>query len=229
MNEVGLGNFELDKKTKQSQAFFNRFLLKFYDFVVYKFVSEKVWGFENEKLLDRHRKYLGTSHLEVGVGTGYVLKKVISSLNQLTIMDLSEDCLEKAGERLSAKSPDLIRQNILEACKSNTLFDSIALNYVLHCVPGGFRTKGFSFKNLKELMSEDAVIFGLSVVYHYQNNVLAKLALWILNKLGIFNNKSDSADELEAELNKYFRYVNVKVINSVIQFEASDYPIEEFK
>ena len=39
MDKVGLGNVELDKKTKQSQAFFNRFLLKFYDFVVYKFVN----------------------------------------------------------------------------------------------------------------------------------------------------------------------------------------------
>ena len=215
-----------------AQVYFNPILLGCYDFTVYRFVSRFIWGCKNEILLQRYRQFVQTKHLEVGVGTGYLIEKSIKGHQKenmrLTLMDLSVACLDKASKRLEKFNPSKIRHNILDAPiksgqhKEAKQFNSIGINYVLHCVNGDFKEKGIAFGNLKKLLNENGVLFGSTVIANKQSLIVAKLFMRILNVIGLFNNNNDKVNDLEVALNTHFKFVKVRVVSSVVMFVASD-------
>lgn len=66
-------------KTARSQRYFNRLSLFFYDALLYGVISKYAWG-SSTALLDAHyARDVSANHLEVGVGTGYLLDRVRSA------------------------------------------------------------------------------------------------------------------------------------------------------
>ena len=216
---------EIACKTHQSQAYFNRFLLNLYDFVVYRIVSKFIWRMPETRLIEHYKKHLSDNHLEVGVGTGYLLDKTKDNIKQLSLMDLSEPCLMKTAKRLKSFNPSVYRQNILDKPQLDNKFDSISVNYVMHCVTGDFKQKGIAFNHLKSLLNEDGVLFGTTVLKTPNSSFLAKFAMHVLNSIGLFNNQNDRIDELHASLQHYFKHVDIKTVSSVAIFLASDKPL----
>ena len=43
-------------------------------------------------------------------------------------------------------------------------FDSVGINYLLHCLPGSFESKAVSLDHLKSLMKPGAIIFGSTLL-----------------------------------------------------------------
>lgn len=217
------------KRLNLSQAYFNPLLLFFYDWIVYSIVSKYIWGCSVELLLSHYRALLDSPHLEVGVGTGYLLDRLDPVGKRIDLMDLSDSCLAKAGARLARFEPDKIKHNILEPYPEDEAnrkhyYSSICLNYVLHCVPGSFKDKSIALGNLKTLLTKDGIIFGATVVAKNNNSSkLAQLAMRVLNRMGIFNNSHDDPKKLKSELAKYYQHVDVTVISSTAFFIASDY------
>lgn len=213
----------LTDKTLSSQWYFNPLLLPLYDFFVYRFVSQYIWGCSNDLLITRYNHYLSLDHLEVGVGTGYLIDNSNPKKINLDLMDLSRSCLEKSRKRLNRYAPAIIRHNLLEEpIEEGKRYDSIGINYVMHCVAGDYTIKGKVFNNLKMLLKEKGVVFGSTVLQTKESNKLANIFMFLLNSFGIFNNSDDKIDELKTALIQNFKYVKIEINSSVALFVASD-------
>jgi len=212
-------------RTNISQRYFNPLMMSLYDFFVYRIVSHTIWGCPTTLLIQRYQHYVSPHHLEVGVGTGYLIDKSGANISRLDLMDLSFACLRKASKRLRRYSPNIIRHNVLEKpLEEDKRYDSIGINYVMHCVAGDFKEKGHVFGNLKKLLTKRGVIFGATVLKTDQSTIRASLFMRFLNQIGIFNNANDSYDDLKHALEKHFRHVRVFISDnsSVALFAVSD-------
>ncbi len=129
-------------------------------------------------------------------------------------MDLSQACLAKTTHKLSRYAPETYLQNLLEPIRHKTAkFDSIGVNYVMHCVPGSFKEKGVAFSHLQALLADDGVLFGTTVLSDgVRKNLLARPFMWLMNYLGVFNNRRDSAGDLKHYLDIHFRVLQFEVV-----------------
>lgn len=210
-------------KIRTSQRYFNPWLLQLYDLTLYNFISPVLWGCSKETLIKRYDSYCRDKHLEVGVGTGYLLYNCQAPIHQLGLMDLSAACLNKTRRRLKHLSPDVWRRNILEPIEGvEEKFQSLSINYVMHCIPGSYTEKGIAFKHLKQFMTDDGILFGASIVKTDQSSVLAAGFMALLNKLGVFNNTQETAEDLEDALRRHFRFVKVEPRSASALFIATD-------
>jgi hypothetical protein len=218
------------KKTIRSQQYFNKLSLAFYDFVLYGIVSKYAWGTSIQRLDAHYKKYISSNHLEVGVGTGYLLDRVAfdTARPRLALMDLSVACLKKTARKLSRYAPRTYVQNLLEPIQQEIpAADSIGINYVMHCVPGSFKEKGIAFAHLKPLLTKDGVLFGTTVLsQQVSKNLLALAVMWLLNALGVFNNRKDNAEDLKTYLEEHFELVEFEVVGVTAFFAVRHLPAD---
>lgn len=225
-------NKSITTKTKRSQKYFKPWLLFFYDVILYRFVSQYIWRCKPKILIEHYKKNTSKNHLELGVGTGYLLKKANPAHDiSLSLMDLSQSCLEKSAKQLTAYKPKQYQQNILEPIANPIKkFDSIGINYVLHCIPGDFNEKSIVFKHLNSVLNDNGILFGSTVLHSgVKNSLLAQLLMWICNRIGLFNNKKDQANELYSALKKYFNSVELQKIGSVGVFIATNKQLNKIR
>ena len=91
-------------------------------------------------------------------------------------------------------------------------FDSVGINYLLHCIPGSIDTKAVAFDHLKALMNPNAVLFGSTLLQGVRRSGLAKRLMAVYNKKGISANEHDDLEGLERALRSRFRDVSVQVV-----------------
>jgi len=218
-------------RTQRSQRYFNSLSLFFYDFILYGIVSRFAWGSSTQRLDAHYRTYASANHLEVGVGTGYLLNRVVFASNRprVALMDLSVACLERTRRKVARHAPTIHVQNLLEPVRESIpVFDSISINYVMHCIPGSFKEKGVALTNLAPLLSAQGVLFGTTVLSEgMAKNLLAKPAMWLLNLLGVFNNRQDNAQDLKACLAQNFQVLEFEVVGVTAYFAVRKLPISD--
>lgn len=198
----------------RSQQYFNKLSLFFYDAILYGVISRFAWGSSIARLDAHYARHASGNHLEVGVGTGFLLDRVrFPSPLRLVLMDLSAECLDKTARKVARHAPATCTQNILQPVAHRLApFDSIAINYVMHCVPGSFAEKGIAFQHLGALLAPGGTLFGTSVLSKdVRKNLLARPFMWLMNALGVFNNTRDSAAGLEAQLRAHFEVLEFGV------------------
>jgi hypothetical protein len=77
-------------------------------------------------------------------------------------MDLNLNALDFAARRIARYKPETYVRNVLEPIPFDAMkFDSVGINYLLHCLPGSMDSKSAAFDHLKTVMNPGAVIFGL--------------------------------------------------------------------
>jgi ubiquinone/menaquinone biosynthesis C-methylase UbiE len=204
-----------DAKVARSQQYFNKLSLFFYDALLYGLISKYAWGSSTARLDAHYARYVSANHLEVGVGTGYLLDRVrFPQTPRLALMDLSPQCLAATARKVARHTPTSYVQNILEPITQQIApFDSISVNYVMHCVPGDFTKKGTAFVHLATLLKEHGTLFGTTVLsLDVPKNMLARPFMWLMNALGVFNNRADSARDLEASLRTHFQVLQFDIV-----------------
>ncbi len=219
---------QTEMRIQLAQRFYNVFTLLFYDLIVYGLSSAFIWKVPTKFLIQFYNKNLTNTHLEVGVGTGFLLDEstFLSDKPHIVLMDMNTTCLKKTAQRIRRYAPYSIEYNILAPTQLTGEFDSIAINYVFHCVPGSFKEKGVAFLRLKKLMKPSGVLFGCTLLTHgVQRNWASRLLMKRYNKMGIFNNEQDSLVELEAVLRAVYHYVQIIPKGSAAVFRASDMPL----
>jgi 2-polyprenyl-3-methyl-5-hydroxy-6-metoxy-1,4-benzoquinol methylase len=205
----------------RSQQYFNKVSLFFYDALLYGVISKHAWGCSIARLDAHYRQYVSANHLEVGVGTGFLLNRApLPAGLRLALMDLSAECLAKTSHKVARHRPETYVQNILEPVTQPVeRFDSIGINYVMHCVPGSFEEKGIAFSHLAALLKPDGVLFGTSVLSEgVRKNPLARPFMWLMNALGVFNNRRDNAASLERYLRSHFTVLQFEVVGVTAVF-----------
>jgi hypothetical protein len=202
---------------------FSRGMLKYYDRLL-EFTCHRVWHCPIQRTLELYRRHLSSNHLEVGVGTGYFLEhsRFPGPEPRLALLDLSPHCLQRTATRLSRYTPEVYRANALAPIElSVRRFDSIAMNYVLHCMPGAIPGKGAAFANLKPLLNESGVLFGSTVLRHgVRCDLGARAFMRLYNECKVFCNLEDSLADLRRALEKTFGKVQIEVIGCVAQFSG---------
>lgn len=204
------------------QAAFTRLTLPLYDFFTLALVCRFAWRCPNSTVLAFYQHHLSANHLEVGVGTGYFLDHCRFPVAQprLALLDLNPHCLTHTAKRVARYRPEIHRASVLEPVVLNTAkFDSVALNYVLHCLPGSLPGKGIAFGHLKALLNPGGKLFGATVLQHgVSHNVAANMALAQLNARQVFCNRQDTLAGLREALHQHLRDVQIEVHGSVALF-----------
>ncbi|WP_137937371.1 class I SAM-dependent methyltransferase [Chitinivorax sp. B] len=206
------------------QAVYSKRVLSVYDFMVLGLSCRLAWKCPSPRLLEHYNDHISTNHLDVGAGTGYFPAhcQFPTTAPRVALMDLNRTALEFASRRIVHYQPETYVRNILAPIWLDApRFDSIALNYVLHCLPGTMASKAIVFDHLKALMNPHAVLFGSTLLQgDTPRNALAKKLMDLYNRKGVFCNTHDTLPELEKALSQRFRMVSIKIIGCAALFAA---------
>lgn len=217
-------NTPSNEEIQKGQAIYTPLSLKIYNLFVLGFSTRFVWRCDTNQILKFYNQHITSNHLDVGVGTGYFLDhcKFPDAEPNLALLDLNEDCLRYTANLLSRYHPTTYHADVYHPLNIiNQKFDSIGLNYVLHCLPGNFTQKTTVIKNLKECLNPGGVLFGSTILAKDQeHNFLGKKLLTIYNNKGIFGNWQDDKSGLENMLKEHFNHVEVHVVGAVALFVA---------
>ncbi len=196
--------------------------LLFYDFAVHGLSNRFAWRCPTSKIIDLYRQQLSANHLEAGAGTGLFLNRAGKVFDRLLLLDINPHCLSVSSRRLRRFEPDCQQANLLEPLTPDLApFTSVALTYVLHCLPGAMAEKLVVVDHLKPLMAPGATLFGATILgAAIEPNRPARALLTLYNTKGVFNNACDDLDSLVAGLRSRFAHVGVQKFGLVALFKA---------
>lgn len=213
-----------EEDVRAGQAVYTRRGLRLYDFIVHGLSNRFVWRCPTQGLVAHYNRHVTANHLDVGVGTGYFLERCRfpTGAPRIALLDINRNSLDFAAGRIARHRPETYLRNLLEPLAIDAPpFDSVGLNYVLHCLPGTIGAKAVALDHLKAVMNADAVLFGSTLL---QGGVprgrLARRLMAFYNRKGIFSNRDDDLDGLKAALNQRFRDVSIEVAGCAALFSA---------
>ncbi|MFO1126257.1 MAG: hypothetical protein U1E25_13980 [Methylocystis sp.] len=138
-------------------------------------------------------------------------------------MDLNSDALQFAARRVARYRPETYASNVLEKIDfDGAKFDSVGVNYLLHCLPGDMATKARAFDFLSPLLNPGAIVFGSTLLQDgVTRGFAAQRLMAFYNSKGIFSNMQDDLDTLTRELEKRFDAVSVETVGCAALFSAT--------
>jgi len=213
------------EEVEAGQAAYTPRLLALYDLYVLGFSNRFVWRCQSARMLELYNRFAGTRHLDVGVGTGWFLDRCRwpAERPQITLLDLNASSLQAAAYRIRRYAPQTVRANVLEPVElGNARFDSIGMNFLLHCLPGRLEKKAATVtRNLFPCLEPGGVLFGNTVLgLGVRQNALGRILIRAYNKNGIFSNLADDREGLERALASSFSSVEIEIVGAVALFSA---------
>ena len=210
------------EQIEAGQSVYTRRTLAVYDFIVLTVSNRFFWKCSTQGLLQHYNRHVTSNHLDVGVGTGYFLDRCRfpSPEPRIALMDLNADTLEFASRRIARYNPETYRRNVLEPIfLEGEKFDSIGLNYLLHCIPGTIESKSMVFDHLLNMINPNGLFFGSTLLQGgVARNWFAKRLMDVYNRKGIFSNQHDDLEGLKIMLRQRLRDVTVEVVGCAALF-----------
>ena len=213
----------------RGQADYTRTLLPLYDRLVLGPIAQYVWRLPPE-LHDHvrfYREHIRPKHLDVGPGTGYFLEHAgLPDGSKVTIVDPNANVLQHVQKRLGRVARlelTAVEADVLKPLPVAGPFDSAALSFVLHCLPGPMERKAAAIANIARVMAPDGVLFGTTVLgAGADHNRLARAFLRAFNRRGAFGNLQDTEVGLHEILKRSFHDVDLRSIHGIAIFVASN-------
>lgn len=211
------------------QAVYTPFFLNIYDIFVIRFSNKYFWRCHPYKTIELYNRNMSDNHLEIGVGTGYYLKAGNRKNNtHFGLLDLNKNSLNKTEKELSNLGIDTIEaycHNALEKFPfTNAKYDSVAINYLLHCIPGSIKEKLDSiFNNIISSLEagRKVTIFGSTIICDEDKHTkLSNAVMSFYQRKGIFHNQLDTYADLQSSLNSYSKDFSVELTGCVALFEV---------
>ncbi len=210
------------------QAVYSKKMLSVYDLWVLGISNSLIWKCRTKNILHWLNQSLTANHLDVGVGTGYYLDHCsFPDKNvRLGLLDLNPNSLEATAHRVSRYAPEIHQADVLQPLPEQPQrFDSVSLNYLLHCLPGNLVTKALLFDHLNSWLNPGAIISGSTILHAgAPRGLTARRLMQFYNQKKIFSNTADSLDELQSQLTSRYTDVEIKVIGCVALFRAVNNP-----
>lgn len=217
-------NAAIDTEAAKGTAVYTKQVLWIYDLFVLGFSNSLVWKCPSRHIQKLYNENISAKHADVGVGTGYFLDhcRFPTGAPTIALLDLNPNCLHATAKRLQRYRPACHVVDVLKPIEiDDTGFDSIGVNYLLHCLPGNLKTKNAVFAHLKPLLRDGGVLFGSTILGQgVSRNGMANTLMRIYNKKGIFGNTNDTLEDLEAGLKEHFRDYSIHVEGCVALFSA---------
>ena len=212
------------EQVEAGQAAYTPRMLGVYNLLILRVIVPYIWKCPIDNVIKLYNANISSNHLEIGVGSGYFLDncKFPSDNPRLALMDLNPNSLKFTAEKVSRYKPEIYRGNILEPIETDMeKFDSIAINAVIHCLPGTMSTKLVVFDHINALLNPGGVVFGSTILnIGVKQNWLTKKFMKNFNNRRIFCNLEDDLSTLEEGLTERFSKSEVKVIGTVALFRA---------
>ena len=139
------------------------------------------------------------------------------------LMDLNPNSLAAAARRIGRHRPASYRADVLRPFPARGVepFGSVALTYLLHCLPGPMEEKAVVFDNLAPLLRPDGVVFGATLLsMEVERSRAARALMRLYNRNGVFSNEADGVERLRAALERRFREVELEVVGCAALFAA---------
>ena len=213
-----------EKRLELSYApYTKKWALTFYDWLVTHYSNRFVWKCPAKNMVEQYHMHTGNTHLDIGVGSGYYLLKCGYLAKKLHLMDLSSLALDVTEKRSKHKDCTKIKHNVFnEFPVQCAKYDSIAMNYLLHCMPGTLsKQKSSAISNAVKCLKDGGVLFGSMILNaEYINGFMGKIINNKYKQMGIFNNMEDTPEDLEKALKKYLTNVNIKRVGNVLLFSG---------
>ncbi|WP_211275492.1 class I SAM-dependent methyltransferase [Actinoplanes rectilineatus] len=213
------------EQVKAGSAVYGRGVLAIYDVWVLGIVCPLVWHCSRARMLEQYDRHVGNRHLDLGPGSGFYLDHCTFPTDrpELTLVDLNDEVLRKTAGRLRRYRPAALRRDVLQPLNlGDARFDSVGMNFLLHCIPGGFAHKGAVFDNVVPYVTKGGRIFGSTVLSHgVEHGRLAPAKLTILNATKVMSNREDSLAGLDEALSSRFERYRIEVRGSVAMFEIT--------
>jgi len=203
------------------QAVYTLRTLRIYDWLVLGLSNRFIWNCPTPKLVHLYNDHVMGNHLDVGVGTGYFLDHCRFPVDRprLALLDLNADCLQVSAKRVVRYEPQIYQANVLEPIEiGDDRFDSIGLNYVLHCLPGSMDKKSVALEHLAKLLNPGGVLFGATLLGGMTWKWPARRLMGFYNRKGIFCNTGDDLDGLQSTMQRYFDHSSIKVVGCAALF-----------
>ena len=211
-------------EVEAGQAVYTKTTLFFYDLIVVNVSNSHIWKCPSTLIESHYNANVSSNHLDVGVGTGYFLDRCRfpNDHPRVALMDLNPNSLVHTAQRLKRYQPETYQQNVLDEIETPIKpFDSVGLNYLLHCVPGAITEKAVIFDHLKKLMNPGARVFGSTILQGgVKRSWLAQRLMALYNNKGIFSNTKDTLDDLKNALSQRFENAKVDVVGCVALFSG---------
>ncbi len=197
-------------------------MLRLYDLLVLRISNPWIWRCPTRRLLAWYDEHSSANHLDVGVGTGYFLDKcrLPGEAPRLALLDLNANCLAAAAARVARYQPRCFTANVLEPIELDVeKFDSIGLNYLLHCLPGSLAEKAVAMRHLARLLNPGGVMFGSTILQGgVRRGWAARRLMALYNRKQIFSNTDDDLAGLERALADHLTETTLRVVGCVALF-----------
>jgi len=209
------------KEVAAGHAFYTRRSLAVYDLAILGYFSRLAWRCPASRIVDHYNRHVSANHLDVGVGTGYFLDHCRFPPSpeppRVALMDLSTNCLDVASKRVARLEPELIEADVLQPIAyDGPRFDSVGLNYVLHCLPGDISSKAVALDHVIALATPGAWVFGATLLHDgVDRNWFARKVMDRNNCHRIFSNADDSLDGLRSAMSDRLSGSSVEVVGCV--------------
>lgn len=207
----------------KGQADYNRLVLSLYDPVVAGPIATYVWRCPLPALVRRYREHIRPNHLDIGPGTGLFLDRSgLPDGSEVTIADPNATVLRYASRRLSRFDITAVEADVLKPLPVRGPFASAALHLVIHCLPGPEERKSLAVRNVADVLADDGVFFGASVLGRSGRHTrVGRGILRLFNWQGGFDNLTDSEESIHRMLATSFEHVELQVIGSIAVFSAT--------
>jgi hypothetical protein len=215
-------------EVEAGQAVYTPLVLALYDLVVLGFSCRFAWRCPRAAMLSFYNRHVGARHLDVGVGTGFFLDRCEwpTAQPELTLLDLNRHSLDAAAKRTRRYQPRIVEANVLAPIDlGDSKFDSIGMNFLLHCLPGSAEQKAATVAhNLRPYLAPGGVLFGSTILGPgVRHNLLGRRLMRAYTKKGIFSNLDDDAAGLERGLAAALADVRIEVEGTVALFSAREH------
>lgn len=207
------------------QAVYNRFVLAGYDIGVLGLSCRLLWRCPKALMLANYDRNVGAHHLDLGTGTAYFLNRCRFPTDspQVTLVDLNPTVLRVSAARIARYQPESVRADVLEPLPvKRGGYDSVGINFLLHCLPGTWAEKGAVFANAAAALRPGGRAFGSTILgAGVPRTPPARGLMGLYNRKGIFHNGGDDLAGLRAQLATHFGEHTITVRGCVALFEAT--------
>lgn len=206
------------------QAVYTPRMLRVYDLWVLGVSNRFIWRCPTPKLLAWYDRHVTGHHLDIGVGTGYFLDRCRFPTDspKLALLDLNPNSLAATAERVARYAPETFRRNVFEPFDlAGRTFDSIGMNYLLHCLPGDTRAKQVVMQHAADVLQPGGVLFGATLLSSgVRRSYVARRLMNFYNSKGFFGNAQDSLCDLQETLSQVFPRVQIEISGCAALFAA---------
>jgi SAM-dependent methyltransferase len=218
------GSVERGDPAHAGQAIYSPAALRVYDAVVYGFNCPVLWRCPKSRLVEHYDANLSGRHLDIGVGTGALLDAARFPVAgpEISLMDLNPNSLAAAARRIERYSPRTHQANVLEDWRLEPgTYESVAMNHLLHCLPGSMAEKGVAFEHAHRALAPGGTLFGVTILGKgVPISPLARAVMGLSNQRGILHNWDDGQGELDAALGAVFPDREVRLRGTCALFRA---------